>query len=328
MKIYIKTTESCNLRCKHCYIGNNRNKCDCFNEDKTIKYLENYIKCFNMKKDSLQISFHGGEPFLCDLDKMQKVCDAFPEAEFDATSNLLLLNNNIIDFIKKNFKFNNKPFIKTSWDYDIRFRSKDEEELWENNVLTLIQNGISVKINICLTKQLINKISPQQLVDYLSKLKPHSIHFERLTSNTTEDKSLIPSYEDIDNWLCNLYKLNSNIVVDNFEELKLAINGIHIDCRKRECMSNTLTINADGTIGGCPNTSISNSFTNINDDPKESINHKLCNLISKENIRHTECYYCEFYKICNGDCHQLDWQGEICPAPKRLIKAIKNDMEK
>lgn len=72
------------MHCRHCYIGDNRKKRQLFDEDQTIHWLRERI---GTGKDTL-ISFHGGEPFICPLYKMQKVCDAFPDAEFDATTNL------------------------------------------------------------------------------------------------------------------------------------------------------------------------------------------------------------------------------------------------
>jgi len=29
------------------------------------------------------------------------------------------------------------------------------------------------------------------------------------------------------------------------------------------------------------------------------------------------------FMYCGGDCHQLAWQGDICGAPKSLMKLLK-----
>jgi hypothetical protein len=37
---------------------------------------------------------------------------------------------------------------------------------------------------------------------------------------------------------------------------------------------------------------------------------------------------CDLYEICNGDCHQLSWQDYTCATPKKLIRRIKDDLER
>ena len=325
VKIYVKTTESCNLHCKHCYINDFRNKTSFFDEDQTINWLKEYFKFYNFNIGDILISFHGGEPFLCPLSKMQKVVDAFPGASFDATSNLCYpLAPEILDFIQKNFKdsfINNKAFIKTSWDYKIRFRDGKEQGLWWSNVKTLMKENILVKPIICLTSILINEVRPWVLLKMFKDNGISFIDFERLTENTTEDKSLLPDLKAQDDYLYYLWKASKeyDIKVGMFEELENVASGFQ-GCRKRKCMEEVITINADGSIGGCPNTSLLVPFTNIKESPSllKANKCRLC-LINKEQTWNPLCYSCEVFKWCNGDCHQLGWQGNVCSAPKKIL---------
>lgn len=327
MKIYIKTTESCQLKCKHCYIGDFRQKKAFFNEDKTIKWLQDWIKLNNFNIKDLLISFHGGEPFLCDLKKMQKVVDAFPEATFDATTNLCYeLTLEKINFIKKNFKDkqSGRPFIKTSWDWKIRFVTDEQLNLWIKNFNILKKEGVDIKVIICLTSTLIKDSTPIGLIQYLCRLGINYIDFERLTENTTSDKDLIPNYEEMDKFLYDFYKSckKYSIRVGMFEELENVESGLQ-GCRKRKCMEEVVTINADGSIGGCPNTSLISPFSNIDGSPKDLLNNKcrLC-LIQKERTWKQGCYVCELFKYCNGDCHQLSWKDGRCAAPKKILMEL------
>lgn len=332
-KIYIKTTETCQLKCDHCYIGENRKLTGFFDDIKTIEWLEKYIHTFSINESDILFSFHGGEPFLCSLSKMQNVIDAFPKATYDATSNLCFnLSNDKLQFIKQNFvdKYGNgKPFIKTSWDYGIRFHKTNEILIWEKNVKTLLSKGVEIRVIICLTSFLISEVNPAILLEYLLELGITDIHFERLTENTTVNKNLIPDYNNQDEWLLKFYELSvGKITVDMFEELKHASKGIFINCRNRCCMKEVITINANGTIGGCPNSAISKYYTNINESPIGICkNYKLSELINAERTRHMECFICDLYQICNGDCHQLSWRNNVCCSPKKLIRRIKHDME-
>lgn len=296
-----------------------------FDPDKTINWLKAYIKKWKIKEDSLYFSFHGGEPFLANLDDMQKICDSFPMAMFDATSNLVLdINHGIKDFILNNFKQKDiGAFIKTSWDYKIRFETKMQEDLWRKNVQDLLDAGVTVKVITCLTKSFIQDISPQNYLDFMKKLGVKHAGFERLTYNTTEDKTLIPNIDDVDEWLLECYQKNNFLQQSFFSDIAAACKHYFIGCRKRECMKNVLTINADGTIGGCPNSSINNWFFSIDG----AVNNKLRkNLITKEQLRNPECYICDLFQECNGDCHQLTWINGKCYTPKKLFHKIKEDI--
>ena len=332
-KIYIKTTESCNLHCKHCYINDFRKQTRFFDWEKTANWVQKYINLFKLKNEEILFSFHGGEPFLCDLDILQKFIDRFPGANFNATSNLCFpIYTDFYDFVKKNFidPVTKIPYIKTSWDYKIRFRNAEQEGLWTSNVVNLA-GEMDVHVTTCLTKDLIKDVIPYSYLEEMQNLGVSSLNFERLTENTTMDKSLIPDYEEQDKWLFEMFLDNETsfgFPIEIFDNLKRAAAGEGFSgCRKRNCMQEVLTINADGTIGGCPNTALLEPFSSIDKDPVDLIKNQcqIC-LIDKEQIRNNKCYTCPYYKICNGDCHQLSWQGDICPAPKKVIEAMLKEI--
>lgn len=326
MKIYIKTTESCNLRCKHCYIGDNRSKKEMFNPNKVIQWIKDYTQKWKIKEEDLYFSFHGGEPFLADLNDMQKVCNAFPTATFDATTNLAMdIHHGIKNFILKNFQQKDiGPFLKTSWDYDIRFSTKAQESLWKRNVTELLESGVTLKVITCLTKPFIENISPQQYLDFMKDMNIYHTGFERLTFNTTEDKTLIPDIDKMDDWLLECYQKNDFLEQAFFSDIAAACNHCFIGCRKRKCMQNVLTINADGTIGGCPNSSIKNWFFTLDGIVNKDLRNRL---IKNEQLRNPVCYACDLFQECNGDCHQLSWIDKKCYTPKRLFRQIKKDIQ-
>ena len=321
-KIYIKTTESCNLKCAHCYIGEARKNRKIFDEDATITWLKDYMSINSLKNSDLYISFHGGEPFLCPLEKMKKVCKAFHGAQIDATTNLTYkLTDDIINFMKKYFVSNGQFFVKSSWDKDIRFKNKEQELLWLENIRKLKDEGAYIKVNICLTSKLL-ELEPKDFLAYFSEFEIDELHFERLTFDTIFDFSIIPDYKKIDKWLLNLYKLNPKIEIDNFTDIKRALNKEFVGCRKRTCMKDVLTINADGSIGACPNSSLTKPFTSIYE--KVRVNYeKQIELIKKEEMRQLSCYACEYFSVCNGDCCQLRFLHGDCPFPKKLADTIK-----
>lgn len=361
-KIYIRTTNSCNLNCKQCY-ARTHEPFIVFDPEKTANYVKNYIRKFITGEyelhDEILISFHGGEPFLNAKDMVPRIqkfinilTDEFASnyIYYDATTNLIMNDTEIhllADLIKNNnFTFNGKPFIKISWDAgDVRFYNEAIRNQWYYNISKLksLIPDIYLKVNICLTKDLLTiyDINTEGCFDrfFTDINAPYidELHFERLTGDGALLKKLAPSYDDIDEWmvaLCrNLLIYKRKILVDNFEGIKAALNGFFVGCTSRACMEDVITINANGTVGGCPNTSMWAYFEDI--EGKLSPKH-FCDKFNKccleEKNRRQECLLCEYYKICNGECFQLPWQGHRCPGMKKVMKCIseayKNEYSK
>lgn len=323
-KVYIRVTNGCNLQCKHCYLSEDR---DCGE----IQYIDTescikYLKLLISSKNYYEISFHGGEPFLnektCQI--MEDIMNALKDYDnlsFDATTNLMIKHPKIMDYLlrflsEKKFSFKNRPFLKISWDAGkLRYQTKSQEDLVLGNIKLLKKKfpDIYIKANICLTEELFS-VSAKTLVE---KLPVDEWHFERLTG----DLDFIPSYDDVDLFLCYLYKYKEYHGiprVDNFDAIHQGIYGNYLGCAGRKCMYSVLTINPDMSIGGCPNTA-------YNTNTKKNYSN-FKKLIKQESIPRNECLACEYFKICNGDCFQLEWQGDRCPAPKRLMEMILDDV--
>jgi hypothetical protein len=49
--------------------------------------------------------------------------------------------------------------------------------------------------------------------------------------------------------------------------------------------------------------------------------------IACERSRDHRCYSCEFFEYCGGDCHQLEWENDVCGAPKSLMRFLKNNQK-
>lgn len=322
MKVYLKLTENCNLNCKHCYV--NKNATDKLDVQQAIHFLKKYTTSHFIDEENIEISFHGGEVLLAPLDDIIEVCKAFPTSRKNATSNLTIpLTSKHLDVIKTYFfDETNTPFIKTSYDYDIRFNTEEQFSIWKNNLYLLKDANIKVHLIICLTTKLFEHYTPKSLLQFIESLPVDSVTLERLTYNTTKDKSLIPSFKEIDTFLCEIYDLPRKVTIYNFEEMEKACNGVHIDCRNRNCMRTVLTINANGTIGGCPNTSQTNTFGDI----YNGIDHdKRQLLIAREQVRKQSCYMCKLFSVCNGDCHQLGTRQDTCVAPRKLFEKMLNN---
>lgn len=331
---YVKTTETCQLNCDHCFTNGINGKKIYFDPIKTIDWFHRlHDVCPTLNGGS--IAFHGGEPMLApvaDLRKTWLACkDLWPNVWWTITTNLVF---NLDDEKRAFFKEAFTDGISTSWDKDIRFANEKQEELWNKNVKTLIEDGHKITLMISLSKSVVD-MPVEELLNWVKSLGVQYLHLERITpsGNATRNPDIMPSNAELDAWFVDLW--DAMLRLETYKHFDtLFINGIlsslvsnaHSGCRCRSCEKKIFTINADGTIGGCPNSAVDNTFGTISDDIVSMINSEgRQNNIVCESQRNPLCYTCEVYDVCNGDCHQLAWEGDVCASPKTLMARLKDE---
>ena len=330
--VYLKTTETCQLNCKHCFTNGTNGKKIYFNPDATIdwfKRMHEVCPTFN----SGTIIFHGGEPFLAPLDDMlrvyEEVSPLWPNINWSCSTNLTYtLTDEHLGFFKKVFK---NGFC-TSWDKDIRFANQKQEDLWLKNLKTVVDAGFNITLNVSLNKALVN-MDVEELITWLNTLGVNYVQFERLTydGSALDNQDIFPTNKELDAWFVKMHEAYKSIKPKYkdvlLEGIYLSFNeGVHGGVRCRDCEQKIFTVNADGGISGCPNSAVGNAFGSINDPIKSLlVSRGRINNISCEMDRDPRCYTCDVFEICNSDCHQLKWQENVCAAPKTLMRNLKDN---
>ena len=331
--IYLKTTETCNLNCKHCFTNGINGKKIFFDQQKTTEWLNKLVEY--KLADTFHIEFHGGEPFLVSPEVIEKTILSVKNAKnitWGATSNLVL------KLTDKHFDLIEGPFggrVGTSWDRTIRFANKKQIAIWHKNVKQLISRGNTVKLFVSVTRDTLD-IEPIVLLRWIRRLGIQEVSFERLTENGNALKypEIFPSNLEQDAWFLKMHQQSekygarhwfTNEFLENVYA-KFETGFLKGGTFCRDCEEKILTINADGSISGCPNSAQELSFGHIKDDPMVAIQHPVrINNIACERSRDPRCYTCEVFHMCGGDCHQLSWQDGVCGAPKSLIKHLSHD---
>jgi radical SAM protein with 4Fe4S-binding SPASM domain len=329
---YLKTTETCNLNCRHCFTNGINGAKIYWDHNKVIDWIHRFSNHAS-KNDTLHCEFHGGEPFLVPPSQMWEVwnnCkDLFTNSTWGATTNLVFkLYQEHIDLIKG--PFNGR--IGTSWDPKIRFDNKKQVDLWRSNVKTLLSEGVTIRLFISVTKDTI-AIDPIVLLRWIRRLGVQEVSFERLTNNGNAKKfpEIFPSNIEQDAWFLKMHhqseKYGARHWFDNdFLETiysKFDTGFIKGGTFCRDCEEKIFTLNADGTISGCPNSAPEFQFGHIDDDINNLINSPIrLENMACERSRNPLCYSCDVFQYCGGDCHQLSWQDEICGAPKSLMREL------
>ncbi len=334
LMVYLKTTETCQLNCAHCFTNGINGKKIYFNVPKTISWFYRLKEVAPILTNA-HVAFHGGEPFLAPVSDMRTVwaeCkDLWPNLWWSTTTNLVYkLDNEKLDFMKQAFTNG----LATSWDKGIRFSNQKQEDLWRDNVRVLRQEGMDVTLMVSLSKSVVER-EPIELLEFVADLGVRYLHLERITPNGNANLNphIFPTNKELDAWFVKMWQQTvQHGMHKHFENL--FFNSIlssfvfttHSGCRCRSCEQKIFTINATGEIGGCPNSAVENTFGSIDDNIVELLTSPgRLNNIACESARNPLCYSCEVFDVCNGDCHQLAWEGDICASPKSLMKHFKQE---
>jgi radical SAM protein with 4Fe4S-binding SPASM domain len=224
--------------------------------------------------------------------------------------------------------------IGTSWDPDIRFANPKQYDLWRKNLQTLTDLGVIVKLFVSVTKGTI-AIEPIELLEWVKDLGVKELALERLTMNGSALSNLhiFPTNQEQDTWFMQMHKQSEKYnsrewFVNEFLEsiyakFDLGYNTAGTFCR--DCEEKLFTLNADGTISGCPNSAPEQTFGHIDDSiPMLLSSPKRLEIMACERSRDPRCYECPVFNHCGGDCHQLEWQDDVCGAPKSIMLLLAN----
>ena len=331
--IYLKTTETCQLDCSHCFTSGSLGRKIYFDVDKTIDWFRRLKNGIPEIKD-IHVEFHGGEPFLAPLDDMWSVwrstCDLWTNSSYGVCTNLVFtLDDAKLEFIETALKGQ----IGTSWDPSIRFPNSQQFDLWFKNINILTSNPNNyVSLFISLSKDVIEK-RPIEILQFAHSLKIDALHLERITINGSarQNNSIIPSNKNLDNWFVQLYEDTitykaqewfDNVFLNSI--LRKFTHGTREATFCRDCEQKIFTINADGTIGGCPNSAPEDFYGHIDENIVKLLqNPKRQHIISCELSRDPRCYECPVFIYCGGDCHQLQWEGNQCGSARSLMINLK-----
>lgn len=329
MMVYLKTTETCNLDCKHCFTSGSRGAKIFFNPIATVDWLQR-LSQYTQDAPHMHIEFHGGEPFLAPVASMQFLYDncnqMWKSQSWGMTSNLVFkLTDNKIKFIHETLNGR----IGTSWDPAIRFTNDKQRQLWTKNIHCLNSQNVELKVNVSITKDTI-RLEPIHILTMMAELGFKEIAFERLTHNGTalQNPEIFPTNVELDRWLLLMHhqtvEYNARDWIVNeflesvYDKFESGLNNSATFCR--DCEQKLFTVNADGTIAGCPNSAPEDHYGHISDDIDVLFNApKRMHTIACEVIRDPRCYTCPVFEYCNSDCHQIGWQGSVCGAPKSLM---------
>jgi radical SAM protein with 4Fe4S-binding SPASM domain len=329
-QLYIKTSDTCNLNCDHCFTNGRSGSKVKWDPFKTAQWLKEYIAETN--EENYLLILHGGEPMLADIDHLNWFYDEMvkdPRVSFTINTNLTYkLTDKKLDFLKRIGQ------VGTSWDYNIRFENEKQKKLWRKNVKILKDEGLPVGVSVSIDKQLVS-CDIESLLTTMSLWDVNSIRLERLTpiGNIEKNDAIFPDNELVDNWFTKLIQIyekkfrHAGLMISTLDSIigKVKENVVKIDTNCRNCEQRITTISADGSLSGCPNSALVKKFGTIEESSKTYLESDgRMNEIVKELDFDVRCLTCDVFDLCGGDCHQLPWVDGRCGGIKNTLRYLKN----
>ena len=166
--IYVKTTETCNLNCSHCFTSGMNGRKIYFDHVKTA----NWCNELDTGSNQIHLEYHGGEPMLAPMAHLREFHD-ITKAQWGDRATHGITTNLVFKLTEEKLAFFSEIItggnIGTSWDPNIRFTNEHQRKLWENNVKQLTGLGHRVKCFISVSKDVI-KLQPLEIADYMESL--------------------------------------------------------------------------------------------------------------------------------------------------------------
>lgn len=331
--VYVKTTETCQLNCKHCFTGGNQEAMSFLNVEKTEDWIKRFT-AFIDPNDHVHFELHGGEPFLASVDTLKRLTRAMrvwgpPEdrRSIGATTNLVYkLTDELLAFIRDDL-----DSIATSWDKGIRFGNEKQETLWRDN-LKKVRSVKDVVLNVSVSRAVV-EMNQEELLMFLRDTGCYKVLFDRITpnGNALGHGDLFPTNEEINQWYLRMHeaseKLNARgwfhnaALEDVYSKFENGNSCSGTFCR--DCEERLFTLNANGTIGGCPNSAPEEFFGHIEMSIEELMKSTMrIDTMVKERARNELCFTCPVFSYCGSDCHRLAWEGDMCASPRQLMKKL------
>lgn len=291
-------TTACNLRCKYCYEGTE--KVESYLSEKDAAKIIDYITRDCDQTKNLQISFHGGEPFLnykimkfISIELEKRLRHIAGNITYQVTTNATILNKEIIDFLREREIEVTCSLDGTKETHDsIRVfeGNKGSYDIAMKNSLQLLELFPDLRVRMTVRSTGVENLSRDiiHLVEKGFKLIVPVLDF--YDKNWNEEKFEIIK-EEIRR--VKAYVGNRKVTISLLEPL-----GIK---KKSPCQGGIQTKNIypNGDIYPCTLAAGDEEF--LIGNIEQGINSKkLDEILSNSKRENKECSGCTFYNFCNS----------------------------
>lgn len=341
--IIMKTTNNCNLQCKHCYETENQFKD--FKSVMTLDVLENTIKKVQAEYQKIIYIWFGGEPLLAGLNFFEKAIEYQKLYNHNNTiqnriqTNGIKLSDEFIEFFKKNL-FNVSISFDGLYNDFLRYDS--------DLVLDRIQKCKSKNLHVNIISTICSKTSDKQIENYnyfkkqglfmkFNPIFPAGAAKKNSKYLLDEKKYIIDTKNFFKYWIND----DTAIPVSSFVQYaKMYLGYKERNCIYGACLYKVLNIEPNGVIFPCSRYykdehMIGNvfDFQNISEAFKtQNFNKIVFDGITRRNKCKKEC---KLYEFCLGGCssacaNEVELSNnntQLCRITKEILPFVFNEFD-
>lgn len=331
----IKPTHNCNMRCKYCFAEKYGYESSLLD----INILKRYLELLTKKYKYINLVWHGGEPLTVPLDYYQEIyayCKKLDsEFLYSLQTNGTLLNNDNIDFFKKN-----NTSIGLSFDGLTNDMTRTHSQIILRNIELLQSNGMYPGAILVVNQNNVNNLIAEyeyfKSLNLGMKMNPM---FNDGAARKRDSFSLNPD-EYIENFLTffKYWALDTscNINVSTCLELvNLVLNERSSVCTFNSCLGKWLCLDSNGHLYPCDRLCLDKydlgNVRNMLSIDEAFENENFIKLLRYSISRRQDCIEnCDFFKNCYGGCNANSILNEYnknnvsCYIQKKILKGIKD----
>lgn len=343
ISIILKISNTCNLRCKHCYEGDYSNGlCS------TIMPLDILGRVFELAQNEyhhVTYVWFGGEPLLCGIDYLKKAI--FLQKKYSKETNIsnrIQTNATLITEDIAKFFYNSKFSVSVSYDGQFNdYLRQDTSSTLRGikylkdagnhcGILSTIHSGnVDYQIGMyeyikkmdCPMK--FNPIFPsgnaKHNADFLLDEERYISENMRFFRYWCHDKTAVP-------------------VVNFIQSIKLVSGYPERHCTNGQCFYHWLCIEPDGGITPCSRFAPENyricSIEDITSFEQVYFTDAYAAIVAPAIVRRQKCKnYCKWYPFCNGGCNSAaanevgldNTESQQCRLTKKLLPEIISEVQ-
>ncbi len=331
-----KPTLRCNVRCVHCFVGDQRTVYQDMSQDNAVKILSKVPA-------GSEVIVHGGEPTLLGADYYRYILAQYSgQFRFSIQTNLMTLDDRWLDLMEAQFQGR----VSTSFDVGASLRPIDTS-LWTRNIQELKQRRIFPYVVSMLWQK--NQDAYKDIyaffdrMDLSFRVNPvENIGYAKTRFNELRHGHLKYAEAVIhlfDYWFMSP---SAKIIVDPCAEILsffLVGNSVRKCPFTSKCALHFISINPDGSVFPCGGFDDYSGFKygNLLTDTFQEV---MNSSIRIEAARRSEqlpqaCLQCPYLAICNGGCRleAFSYHGNIyretslCDDYKKIFRHIQTRLE-
>lgn len=320
LNIYL--TQSCNLRCKHCFMHSGTKLEKELNRDQWINVLDEFKSL-----GGTNVTFTGGEPLM--NHSFEDIVKHASRIGLKVTvlTNGILWTDDIIDRLYGHIDQIQISLDGVNEQSNAMVRGKGVFDVVKDNILKIANKGYRTSVATTFTLENLSEETKNQYAELVNDLKRNCKNpiFFKITKKMLAGRDTIYTHEEANNYYEKVIKIERT--VDNNSRENNFMEGHEPNFVDANCGFGGISISADGNVYFCNRIIEVDCYGNVLDKPLSFFHDIGIRLCSQTDVDHVlPCRDCYLRYICGGGCRidDFNFKGRIKNSDYDKIRRLES----